>query len=123
MRFSVRNMKNMYHSLLHGEGKHARAEGGSGGGVGRMDAVLIQIVDGSEGGGDGVGGGVGAQGVTARPVRHLFHVVLKAYADLEEQFRTFKEQQRCTDWMEDIVKIVERKSGAGENGIAPGVTT
>jgi len=49
-----------------------------------MDAVLMRIVDGGEGGGDGIVGGVGAQVVTARPVRHSFHVVLKAYADLAE---------------------------------------
>merc|ERR1740124_655204 len=115
-------MTNMYHSLLHGEREHARAEGG-GGGVGRMDAVLMRMVDGGEGGGDGVGGGVGARVVTARPARHSFHVVLKAYADLAERSRTFKERQRCADRMEEIVKIMEQKRGVGGNGVAPSVIT
>ena len=120
---SARNMINMYHLLLHGEGVHARAEGGSGGGsgVGRMDAVLMRIVDGSEGGADGIGGGAGSQVITARPAWYLFHVVIKAYVDLEKRFRTFKEQQRCADHMEEIVKIVERKSGVGGNGVTPSV--
>ena len=42
----------MYHLLLHGEGEHARAEGGSenGGGTERIDTVLMRIVDDSDGG-------------------------------------------------------------------------
>ena len=123
MGFLVRNITNMYHSLIYGEGDHARAEGGSGRGVGWMDAVLMRTVDGSEGGGDGIGGGAGAQVITSRPAQHLFHVVLKAYADLTERFRTFKERQRCTYWMEEIVKIMEQKSGVGGNGVAPSVIT
>ena len=108
-------MTNIYHSLLHGEGGHARAEGGNGGGggVGRMYAV---------GGGDGIYGGAGAQFVTARLARHLFHIVLKAYVGLAERSRTFKEWKRCVDWME-IVKIMERKSGVVGNGAAPSVIT
>jgi len=66
----VRDMTNMYHLLLHGEGEYTRAEGGSGGGgVGRMVEVLMLIVDNGEGDGDGIGGGVGAQVITARPAR------------------------------------------------------
>ena len=93
--FSVRNMTNMYHPLLHCEGEPARAKGGSGGGggVGRTDAVLMRIVDSGGGGGDRIGGGVGSQVVTARLARHLFHAWLKAYADLAEQSRTFQERQ------------------------------
>jgi len=116
MGFSVRNMTNTHHLLLHGEGEDTYAEGGSGG-RGEMDAVLMRIVDVGEGGGDGIGGGAGAQVVTAGPARHSFHVVLKAYADLAERSRMFKEQQRCADLM-DIVKIMERKSEAGGNGAA-----
>ena len=120
----VRNMTNIYNSLLHGKGEHARAEGVSsgGGGVGRMDAMLMLLVDGSEGSGYGIGGGVGAQVVTVRPARRSFCVVLKAYADLVEWSHTFKERQQCADRIK-IVKIMERKSGIGGNGVALSVNT
>ena len=84
-----------------------------------MNAVLMRIVDGSEGGGDGIGGGVGAQIVTARPAWHLFHVV---YVDLAERSLTYKKWQRCADWMK-IVKSMERKRGVVGNGVALSVTT
>jgi len=90
--------------------------------VGRMDTVLMQIVDGGDSGSDGIGGGDEAQVVTTRPAWHSFHVVLKVYTDLEERYCTFKKQQRCADWME-IVKITEQKSGVGGNGVAPSVIT
>ena len=91
--FWVRNMTNMYHSLLYGEGEHARTEGFSENGddMGRMNTVFMRIVYCIEGGGDGIGGGVEAQVVAARPERHSFHVVLKACMDLAERSCTFKE--------------------------------
>ena len=117
-------MANMYHLFLYDEGEYAHVEGGSDGGdsVGMIDAVLMRIVDGSDDSGDGISGGVGAQVVTARSARHFFHVVLKAYVDLAERSRTFKEQQQCADWME-IVKILERKSEFGGNRVALSVIT
>jgi len=87
----------------------------------RMDAVLMRMVDGSDD--DRVGGGVGGRVVTARPAQHSFHVVLKAYANLVERSRIFKEWQWYADWMDDIVKIMERKSGVGGNGAAPNIIT
>jgi len=123
--FSVKNMTNMYHLLLHSEEEHAHAQGGSdnGSGVRRMDAMLMRIVDSSEGGGDMIGGGVEAQVFATRPERHSFHVVLKAYTDMVERSCTFKELKLRADLMEEIVKIMEHKSGVGGNGVTPSVRT
>jgi len=93
----------MYHLLLHSEWEHARGEGGGGDDVGRMDAVLMRMVDGGEDGGDGVGSGAGSQVVTARPAQQPLYVVLKAYADLAKRSCTSKEWQRRVDRMEEIV--------------------
>jgi len=119
--FSVKNMTNMYHLLLHSEEEHAHAQGGNenGSGVRRMDAMLMRIVDSSEGGGDMIGGGVEAQVFATRPERHSFHVVLKAYTDMVERSCTFKELKLRADLMEEIVKIMEQKSGVGGNGVTP----